>query len=147
MADMGVSSDLDQAMREAMPFTAILGMRAVTASAEEVKARIDWDASLCTVGGNLHGGLLMALADTCGGWCAYLNLPAGSVGTATIESKTNFLRPVAEGYVEATARPLHVGKTFIVADTELRDDRGRLVARVTQTQAVLRAADTGPAPS
>jgi uncharacterized protein (TIGR00369 family) len=146
MADMEVTSDLDRAMREAMPFTAILGMRAISASPAEVKARVDWDAALCTVGGNLHGGLLMALADTCGGWCAYLNLPAGSIGTATVESKTNFLRAVAGGYVEATARPLHVGRTFIVADTELRDHLGRLVARVTQTQAVIPAADTGRPP-
>lgn len=79
----------------------------------------------------------MALADTCGGWCAFLNLPAAATGTATIESKTNFLRPVVSGYVEAVSRPLHVGRTVIVVDTDLRDDQGRLVARVTQSQAVL----------
>ena len=63
-----------------------------------------------------------------------------SGGTATIESKTNFLRPVRDGHVEAVARPLHVGRTVIVVDTELRDAAGRLVARTTQTQAVLPAA-------
>jgi uncharacterized protein (TIGR00369 family) len=80
----------------------------------------------------------MALADTVGGFCAYLNLPDGAAGTATIESKTNFLRPVAAGTVQAVARPLHVGRTVIVVDTELHDDQARLVARTTQTQAVLR---------
>jgi 1,4-dihydroxy-2-naphthoyl-CoA hydrolase len=139
MTDQSATGDLTAGMRDTMPFTAILGMQAIAASAEEVRTRIDWDASLCTVGGNLHGGLLMALADTCGGWCAYLNLPADAVGTVTVESKTNFLRGVSTGYVEAVARPLHVGRTFIVADTELRDSTGRLVARVTQTQAVLRS--------
>jgi 1,4-dihydroxy-2-naphthoyl-CoA hydrolase len=139
MTDQTAKGDLTAGMRDAMPFTAVLGMRAIAASAQEVRARIDWDASLCTVGGNLHGGLLMALADTCGGWCAYLNLPADAAGTATVESKTNFLRGVSDGYVEAVARPLHVGRTFIVADTELRDSAGRLVARATQTQAVLRS--------
>jgi uncharacterized protein (TIGR00369 family) len=130
--------ELTAAMSQAMPFTTVLGVRASAASPQEVRARIDWDSSRCTVDGKLHGGLLMALADTCGGWCAYLNLPADATGTATVESKTNFLRTVSSGYVEAVARPLHVGGTFIVADTELRDSEGRLVARVTQTQAVLR---------
>lgn len=138
VTDRTASGDLTAQMRAAMPFTAVVGVWAIAASAQEVRARIDWDASRCTAGGNLHGGLLMALADTCGGWCAYLNLPADAAGTATVESKTNFLRGVSEGYVEAVARPLHVGRTFIVADTELRDNAGRLVARTTQTQAVLR---------
>jgi 1,4-dihydroxy-2-naphthoyl-CoA hydrolase len=72
-------------------------------------------------------------------WLVRLSqLPADATGTATVESKTNFLRTVSSGYVEAVARPPHVGRTFIVADTELRDIDGRLVARVTQTQAVLR---------
>jgi 1,4-dihydroxy-2-naphthoyl-CoA hydrolase len=139
MTDQTASGDLTAALRDAMPFIAVLGMRAISASAQEVRARIDWDASLCTAGGTLHGGLLMALADACGGWCAYLNLPADAAGTATVESKTNFLRGVSAGYVEAVAHPLHVGRTFIVADTELRDREGRLVARTTQTQAVLRS--------
>jgi 1,4-dihydroxy-2-naphthoyl-CoA hydrolase len=139
MTDQTASRDQTAEMRDAMPFTAVLGMRAIAASAQEVRARIDWDASRCTVAGNLHGGLLMSLADTCGGWLAYLNLPADAVGTATVESKTNFLRGVSAGYVEAVARPLHVGRTFFVADTELRDREGRLVARTTQTQAVLRS--------
>lgn len=138
MTEQSASADLTAAMRDAMPFTAALGLQVIAASVQEVRARIDWDASRCTAGGVLHGGLLMALADSCGAWCAYLHLPADAVGTATVESKTNFLRGVSEGYVEAIARPLHVGRTFIVADTELRDSAGRLVARTTQTQAVLR---------
>ena len=76
------------------------------------------------------------LADSIGAYCAVLNLPEGA-GTSTIESKTNFLRAVRSGYVEARARPLHVGRTTIVVDTELYDDQDRLVGRVTQTQAVL----------
>jgi 1,4-dihydroxy-2-naphthoyl-CoA hydrolase len=85
----------------------------------------------------LHGGVLMALADSAGGICAFLNLPEGSTGTSTIESKTNFLGPVRAGHVEAISRPLHRGRTVIVVDTELRDDSGMLVARVTQSQVVL----------
>jgi uncharacterized protein (TIGR00369 family) len=79
----------------------------------------------------------MTLADSVGGICAFLNLPEGAV-TSTVESKTNFLRPVTAGTVEATCRPLHVGRQTIVLATEIRDDADKLVAFVTQTQAVLR---------
>jgi uncharacterized protein (TIGR00369 family) len=125
-------------MQETMPFAVVIGAEALAASQDEVRARVAWDPSRCTAGGVLHGGLLMTLADTVAAWCAFLNLPEGA-GTTTIESKTNFLRAVRGGSVEATARPLHVGRTVIVVDTELKDDDGRLVARVTQTQAVLTA--------
>ena len=81
--------------------------------------------------------LLMSLADAAGAYCAFLNLPDGSTGTATIESKTNFFRAVRDGHVDATSRPLHVGRTTIVVETDLHDASGKHVARVTQTQAVL----------
>ena len=123
-------------MHETMPFSKVIDAEAVTASAGEVRARLVWDPTKCTVGGVMHGGLLMTLADTVGAWCAFLNVPEGA-GTTTIESKTNFLRAGRSGVVEAAARPLHVGRTVVVVDTELRDDDERLVARVTQTQAVL----------
>jgi uncharacterized protein (TIGR00369 family) len=76
----------------------------------------------------------MALADSCGGACAFLNLPEGAIATATIESKTNFLRPVREGAVTATTRPLHGGRTLLVLETEIAAEDGALVAKVTQTQ-------------
>jgi 1,4-dihydroxy-2-naphthoyl-CoA hydrolase len=79
----------------------------------------------------------MALADSAGGLCAFLNLPAGSAGTATIESKTNFFGAVRDGTVVAAARPLHTGSTTIVIETEVRAG-DRLVAKTTQTQAVKR---------
>jgi 1,4-dihydroxy-2-naphthoyl-CoA hydrolase len=120
-----------------MPFGRLIGISDLRAVPEQVEASIAWDATRCTAGGVLHGGLLMGLADSVGGLCAFLNLPQGARGTATIESKTNFLRPVTQGFVRAVARPLHIGRTTIVVDTEMRDDDGRLVARTTQTQAVL----------
>jgi uncharacterized protein (TIGR00369 family) len=79
----------------------------------------------------------MSLADAAGGLCAFLNLPEGSAGTATIESKTNFFRAGRDGHVVATSRPLHRGRTTIVVETDLHDAAGKHVARVTQTQAVL----------
>ena len=125
-------------MHRAMPFTALMGIEQVTSEKDEVRARIAWDPARCTSAGLMHGGLLMALADSVGATVAFLNLPEGAAGTTTIESKTNFLRGVREGFVEAVGKPLHVGRTTIVVDTELRDAAGKLVARVTQTQAVLR---------
>jgi 1,4-dihydroxy-2-naphthoyl-CoA hydrolase len=122
---------------DAMPFARLLGIEFVSASPEEVRARLAWRSERCTAGGILHGGALMGLADSAGALCAYLNLPDGAESTATIESKTNFFRPVSSGHVEATSRVLHQGRTTIVVETDLRDADGRRVARVTQTQAVL----------
>ena len=86
----------------------------------------------------MHGGAVMTLADTLGAVCAFLNLPPGAA-TSTITSSTNFFRAVREGEVRGTAHPLHVGRTTIVVQTELRDANDKLVALVTQTQAVLRS--------
>jgi uncharacterized protein (TIGR00369 family) len=122
----------------AMPLCETLGVTPVRATSDDVALAIDWRENLCTSGGVLHGGALMALADSAGGVCAFLNLPEGAVGTSTIESKTNFFGAVRSGTVTATARPLHVGSTTIVVETELRTDDGKLRAKVTQTQAVLR---------
>jgi uncharacterized protein (TIGR00369 family) len=127
-------------LNEAMPFGAVLGVEVDAASPEEVRGGLQWAPERCTAGGILHGGALMGLADSLGGLCAFLNLPDGSTGTATVESKTNFFRGVREGRVAAVAKPLHVGRTFIVVQTDLHDDQGRHVAQVTQTQAVLRPA-------
>ena len=129
---------LTASARASMPFADVLGLEVMAASAEEVRARIAWEERLCTSGGILHGGALMSLADAAGAYCAFLNLPEEATGTATIESKTNFFRAVRNGYVVATSRPLHRGKTTIVVETDLRDAVGKHVARVTQTQAVLR---------
>jgi uncharacterized protein (TIGR00369 family) len=80
----------------------------------------------------------MALADSAGAACALLNLPKDASGTSTIESKTNFLGAVRSGTVTAIAKPLHVGGTTIVIETSVQDASGKLVAKVTQTQVVLR---------
>ncbi|MBB3604304.1 uncharacterized protein (TIGR00369 family) [Mycolicibacterium sp. BK556] len=119
-----------------MPLAATLGITIVDAEAERVTGSMAWAPERCTAGGLLHGGALMAFADTVGAVCAFLNLPPGA-GTSTIESKTNFFRGVRSGVVGATCVPLHVGRTTIVVQTDLTDDRGKRVAQVTQTQAVL----------
>jgi 1,4-dihydroxy-2-naphthoyl-CoA hydrolase len=120
-----------------MPLTRTIGAVFSRYDSEEVRARLDWAPGLCTVNGLLHGGAVMALADSTGGACAFLNLPEQAQGTTTVESKTNFLRGVREGYIEAVSRPLHIGRTVVVVETDVLDQSDRLVARVTQTQLVL----------
>lgn len=129
--------DLDRAPSSGMPFADLVGVRIVDSRSEEVRGLLDWAPERCTAGGVLHGGALMTLADSLGGACAFLNLPTGTL-TATIESKTNFFRAVTRGTVEAVARPLHVGKSTIVVQTDVLDEDGRRVAQVTQTQAVIK---------
>jgi 1,4-dihydroxy-2-naphthoyl-CoA hydrolase len=122
-----------------MPFSVGLGIEIQEATKDEVRGSLAWAPERCTIGGALHGGLLMGFADSVGAICAFLNLPSGALGTTTIESKTNFFRGVRAGNVIASCTPLHVGRTTIVVQTDLRDDGGRRVALVTQTQAVLQA--------
>ena len=124
-----------------IPYAAALGVQLTSAEKDEVIGTLDWAADRTTTGGAMHGGALMSLADTVGAVCAFLNLPHGRT-TSTTSSSTVFLRGLRSGTVTATARPLHAGRSTIVVTTQLRDDDGRLVAQVTQTQAVL-AVPTG----
>lgn len=125
-------------LHEQMPLCATLGMRAERFRPDGVVLAIDWAEGLCTSNAMMHGGTVMALADSAGGACAFLNLPPGAAGTSTIESKTNFLGAIRGGTVRASSKPLHVGSTTIVVETEVRSAEDKLVAKVTQTQTVLR---------
>ena len=119
-----------------IPLAATLGIEIDSATKDEVTSRLTWREDLCTTMGVLHGGTLMAFADTVGAVLASLNLPEGAL-TTTIESKTNFLRAVTSGEVTATTTPIHVGRRTIVVQTHIRNPEGKLVALVTQTQAVI----------
>jgi 1,4-dihydroxy-2-naphthoyl-CoA hydrolase len=119
-----------------MPFAEALGIELGEVTPGRVTATMEWARERCTTGGMIHGGALMAFADTVGALCAVVNLPPGAT-TSTIESKTNFFRAVRGGLVTAVCSPLHVGRSTIVVQSNLTDDRGKLVAQVTQTQAVL----------
>jgi len=127
-----------QLLRQSVPFAGPLGVEVVVSRPDEVRARVEWRPERCTAGGVLHGGVIMSLADTTGATCAVQNLPDDASGTTTIESKTNFLRAVRDGYAEAVSRPLHAGRTVVVIETDVTDAEGRPVAKVLQTQAVLR---------
>lgn len=118
-----------------MPFAGELGVVLDEASADRVVARLAWAPRLCTAGGVMHGGALMALADTAGALVTFLGLPEGAT-TATITSTSQLLRPVTGGTVRAIAVPLHRGRTTVTAQTSLLDAGERLVAQTTQVQAV-----------
>ena len=123
-------------LRELMPFAISLGIELEQPAPERAAGALAWAPERCTAGGVMHGGVILSLADTLGAVCAFMNLPPGA-GTTTIETKTNFFRAVRGGTVKGVARPLHVGRTIIVVQTELNDDEGRAVAQTVQTQAVL----------
>lgn len=124
-------------IRQAMPFAATLGITGEEVGPAAVHLTLHWSEGSCTAGGALHGGVIMSLADSAGATLAYLNLPEGATGTSTIESKTNFVGSVTSGRVRAVSRALHIGRSTIVVETEVRDAGDRLVAKTTQTQAVL----------
>jgi len=115
----------------------LLGIAFTDVTPERVVAELTVRKDLCTVGDNLHGGAIMAFADTLGAVAAILNMPEGS-RTTTIESKTNFIGGAPVGSrVTGESVPVHKGRTTVVCQTTLRGDSGKLVALVTQTQLVL----------
>jgi uncharacterized protein (TIGR00369 family) len=120
-----------------LPFAELMGIEFTAAAAERVVGVMNVRAELCTIPPVLHGGAIMAFADTLGAAGTFLNLPDGA-GTTTIESKTNFIAaaPVG-GRVTGEATPLHRGRRTMVWQTRVTTEEGRLVALVTQTQLVL----------
>lgn len=121
-----------------IPFAELKGVTFVEADEDRVVARMLVRPDLCTVSHSIHGGAVMAFADSVGAAATVINLPEGAKGTTTIESKTNFIGGAKEGAtVVATATPIHRGRRTQVWQTRLETDEGRLVAIVTQTQMVL----------
>src|SRR5581483_2198663 len=119
------------------PFARLVGLEVTEAEKTRVAARLTVREEICTSGHILHGGAVMAFADTLGAIGAFLNLPAGA-GTTTLESKTNFIGAARVGEtITAETTPLHVGRRSSVWQTRISKADGRLVAVVTQTQMVL----------
>jgi 1,4-dihydroxy-2-naphthoyl-CoA hydrolase len=120
-------------------FADLLGIRFVEATPDLIRAELTVRDDLCTIPGILHGGAIMAFADTLGAMATVLNLPAGA-GTTTIESKTNFMAPGRAGtVVKGETTPLHKGKRTLVWQTRVTNADGKLAAVITQTQMVLEA--------
>jgi uncharacterized protein (TIGR00369 family) len=116
------------------PFAKTLGIRMIFASKSRLEAELDVTPERCTIPASLHGGAIMAFADNLGGCGAFLNMPEGFM-TATVESKTNFLRPIPVGTTaRAVTTPVNLGKTLQVWKTDIFREDGKLAAVVTQTQ-------------
>lgn len=121
-----------------LPFSDLIGIEFIAVDLDKVVAKMSVREDLCTLGGAIHGGAIMAFADSLGGIAAFVNLPEGSKGTTTVESKTNFVGAAAAGSVViATATPIHKGRRTQVWSTRIETSDGRLVAVVSQTQLVL----------
>ena len=114
----------------------LLGIRFVEAGKDRIVAELTIRDDLRTVGGSLHGGTIMAFADTVGATATVLNLPPRA-GTTTLESKTNFFAAGRQGVMRAESVPLHRGKRTMVWQTRITDESGRLLAQTIQTQMVL----------
>ena len=134
---MGMSVDVN-ALNDGLAGTlsGLLGVRFVEASLDCLVAELEVRDELRTGGGRVHGGTLMAFADTVGAVATVINLPPGA-GTTTLESKTNFLAAGRDGTLRAEATPIHRGRTTMVWQTRITDETGRLVSLTTQTQMVL----------
>lgn len=128
---------LDRVIETKLPFAELLGIEFVSATPERVVAEMIVREDLCTIPAVLHGGAIMAFADTLGAMATIVNLPQGA-GTTTVESKTNFVAPAPVGTrVTGEATPVHRGRRTMIWQTRISTSEGRLVALVTQTQLVL----------
>jgi uncharacterized protein (TIGR00369 family) len=128
---------LTQLKEQMLPFARLLGIELVSAAPEKVVAELTVREDLCTRPAVLHGGAIMAFADTLGALGTILNLPEGA-GTTTIESKTNFIAPAPVGTrIIGEATPVHRGRRTMLWQTRISTPEGRLVALVMQTQLVL----------
>lgn len=119
-----------------MPFAVQLGIEISEASKEKVVGHLDWAPEKCTIGGLLHGGALMTLADSLGAVAAFLHLPQGA-STSTVSSNTSLMRGAREGRVTGTSTVVNAGRRFITVRTDLVDGDGKLLTTTTQVQAVL----------
>jgi uncharacterized protein (TIGR00369 family) len=129
---------LDKINAMKMPFAELKGVTFVEAEQDRVVARMLVRPDLCTLGHTIHGGAVMAFADSVGAAATVINLPPDAKGTTTIESKTNFVGGAKEGTtITATATPMHRGRRTQVWQTRIEGENGKLVAVVTQTQMVL----------
>jgi uncharacterized protein (TIGR00369 family) len=129
---------LEKILSMKMPFAELKGVRFTEAEKDRVVAVMLVRPDLCTLNHTIHGGALMAFADSVGAAATVINLPEDAKGTTTIESKTNFIGGAREGTtVIATATPVHRGRRTQVWQTRLTTEEGKLVAIVMQTQIVL----------
>ena len=119
------------------PFARMIGVKMTLVTKERLEAELLVTPDHCTIPATMHGGAMMAFADNMGGCGAFINMPEGMM-TTTVESKTNFLRPIPVGQKAlAVTTPVHIGRSLQVWKTEISREDGKLAAIVTQTQMIL----------
>ena len=129
---------LEKLKARPMPLAQLMGITFTHAEIDKVVATMVVRPDLCTLGNTIHGGSVMAFADTVGAAGTVINLPPDAKGTTTIESKTNFIGGAKEGTtVTATTTPVHRGRRTQVWTTRIETAEGKLVAVVTQTQMII----------
>jgi 1,4-dihydroxy-2-naphthoyl-CoA hydrolase len=132
---MDLTASIQQRLKGIFPD--FLGIELSAVETERVTASLTVREVVCTTGKIMHGGAIMAFADTLGAVGTVVNLPEGA-RTTTIESKTNFLGAAPLGArVIGESIPVHRGRTTMVWQTRITLESGKLVALVTQTQMVL----------
>ena len=132
---MSLAASMQERFKGLLPD--LMGIKFTDATPDKVVAQLAVRKDLCTIGDNLHGGAIMAFADTLGAVAAILNMPQGA-RTTTIESKTNIIGGAPAGTrVTGEAVAVHKGRTTVVCQTTIRSEAGKLVALVTQTQLVI----------
>lgn len=118
------------------PFAKMMGVKMTFVTKEKLEGELLVTPEHCTIPATMHGGAIMAMADNMGGIGAFLNMPPGAM-TSTVESKTNFLRPVPVGQkARGVTTPVNIGRTLQVWKTEIFREDGKLAAVVTQTQII-----------
>ena len=126
---------LEMIQSRPLPFAQLMGVTFTEALQDRVVATMLVREDLCTLGNVIHGGAIMAFADTVGAAATIINLPDEAQGTTTIESKTNFIGAAKAGtMVRAVATPIHRGRRTQVWQTRIETAEGKLVAVATQTQ-------------
>jgi len=137
MPELNLAASIQDRIKGLLPD--LMGIEFTDVTPDKVIAQLAVRKDLCTIGDNLHGGAIMAFADTLGAVAAILNMPQGA-RTTTIESKTNFIGAAPVGTrVVGESVPVHKGRTTVVCQTTIRSEAGKLVALVTQTQLVIPA--------
>lgn len=136
MSDQNLAAMLNE---NNAPFARMIGVTMTLATKDRLEAELLVTPDHCTIPATMHGGAMMAFADNMGGCGAFLNMPEGMM-TTTVESKTNFLRPVPVGQKAlAVTTPVHIGRTLQIWKTEICREDGKVAAIVTQTQMILKA--------
>jgi 1,4-dihydroxy-2-naphthoyl-CoA hydrolase len=133
-----IMTPLEKVKSMKMPFAELKGVTFTEAERDRVVARMLVRPDLCTLNHTIHGGAIMAFADSVGAAATVINLPDDAKGTTTLESKTNFIGGAKEGTtITATATPIHRGRRTQVWQTRVESEEGKLIALVIQTQMVL----------